>query len=144
MCCKGCGGDLPPGCTKRREYCKRDCWQEVHREELKQKTREWRAENIALAKEVERKAHVARVSRRHAKRVAALGPVPRGCEICGTSFTTTSARWDHNHGTGKDRGWLCNRCNAGIGFLGDNPSLIRRAAKYLDDRGYAASRPVIR
>jgi hypothetical protein len=39
---------------------------------------------------------------------------------------------DHNHKTGKVRGLLCSWCNKGIGFLQDNPELLRRAADYLD------------
>jgi hypothetical protein len=38
---------------------------------------------------------------------------------------------DHCHNTGKVRGLLCNACNRGIGYLGDNPDRIRRAIDYL-------------
>lgn len=29
------------------------------------------------------------------------------------------------------RGWLCDRCNVGIGCLGDNLEGVQKAAKYL-------------
>jgi hypothetical protein len=38
---------------------------------------------------------------------------------------------DHDHETGKIRDLLCSRCNQGIGLLGDDPSLVERAAAYL-------------
>ncbi len=38
---------------------------------------------------------------------------------------------DHNHATGLFRGWLCHKCNLGLGNLGDNPERCKRAAEYL-------------
>ena len=40
---------------------------------------------------------------------------------------------DHDHKTGKFRGWLCNKCNSALGLLGDNINYIQRALKYLKD-----------
>ena len=38
---------------------------------------------------------------------------------------------DHCHITGKFRGWLCGKCNMGIGALGDSIQGLQRAIEYL-------------
>jgi len=40
---------------------------------------------------------------------------------------------DHDHETGMFRGWLCSRCNSGLGWLGDSVSNLKRGVKYLQD-----------
>lgn len=87
-----------------------------------------------------------RVWIRRASKEKLLGK-PRRCEICGGAFVIKTGRsgpqYDHNHGTGAARGWLCGQCNTGIGALGDNPKVLERAIEYLRGRGYSQSRPVI-
>lgn len=59
------------------------------------------------------------------------------CAICGREETARSSRGikqmtvDHDHKTGKVRGLLCNNCNAGIGYLKDDPDVLERAAAYV-------------
>ncbi len=56
------------------------------------------------------------------------------CGICkGANAGTKDSRFriDHCHKTGKVRGLLCHKCNAGIGMLGDNFTSVNAAAEYL-------------
>jgi hypothetical protein len=41
---------------------------------------------------------------------------------------------DYHYASGIFRGWLCNRCNAGIGMLQDDPERLEKAAAYLRAR----------
>lgn len=52
------------------------------------------------------------------------------CAVCTQRFTEPF-RVDHDHETGVFRGLLCNKCNLGIGLLGDNVESLRAALTYL-------------
>ena len=41
---------------------------------------------------------------------------------------------DHNHTTGKIRGIICGRCNAGLGCFEDDIEIINRAINYLKSK----------
>lgn len=62
-------------------------------------------------------------------------PRPRKCEVCGSPNQNKNAalHFDHDHSTGKFRGWLCSHCNTILGKVHDNPALLRKLAKYLED-----------
>lgn len=53
------------------------------------------------------------------------------CEICGDH--SDPLYLDHDHTTGLSRGWLCNRCNRGLGAFRDNPDWLRKAAEYVEN-----------
>ena len=55
------------------------------------------------------------------------------CAICGTESTGKRKNFsvDHCHKTGKVRGLLCSNCNAGIGNLRDDITLLEKAIWYL-------------
>jgi hypothetical protein len=60
------------------------------------------------------------------------------CAICRQpeSYKGRTLSVDHCHETGRVRGVLCSKCNAGIGFLGDKPETVAAALAYLQ-RGAA-------
>ena len=56
------------------------------------------------------------------------------CKICSlpqVSKRNTRLCVDHDHGTGKVRGLLCDDCNRGIGLLKDDARLLDKASEYL-------------
>lgn len=54
------------------------------------------------------------------------------CDCCGVITKPSSLSLDHDHITEMFRGWLCRRCNTGIGNLGDNVEGLQRAIDYLE------------
>lgn len=61
-------------------------------------------------------------------------PMPERCELCGSPpEENRGLNLDHDHQTGKFRGWLCFKCNTGIGKLGDSVVGLEKALKYLRD-----------
>lgn len=52
------------------------------------------------------------------------------CALCG-AHPHRQFDIDHDHRTGKFRGFLCHRCNKGLGLLGDTADAIERALAYL-------------
>jgi hypothetical protein len=54
------------------------------------------------------------------------------CKICDTALpTTTDARVDHDHQTGKVRGILCHPCNVALGLFKDSKENLAKAIRYL-------------
>lgn len=56
-----------------------------------------------------------------------------GCKVCGRTPEDNGKRLavDHNHSTGRIRGLLCDKCNVGLGHLGDSLNRVLKAAEYL-------------
>lgn len=59
------------------------------------------------------------------------------CAICNLELKLYV---DHCHDTGKIRGLICNKCNSAMGFLNDNPELLKKAYEYLV-RGLEVANP---
>lgn len=72
-----------------------------------------------------------RIWNRKRKEVKASRPRPIFCECCGNSNGKT-LHWDHDHNTGKFRGWLCMNCNSGIGYAKDSIERLRMMIAYLE------------
>lgn len=57
------------------------------------------------------------------------------CPICNATLAEVVVNVDHDHGTGRVRGILCDRCNRTLGLFGDDPARLRSAAAYLRKSG---------
>jgi len=65
-------------------------------------------------------------------------PKPKVCECC----KQIPIKWvlDHDHSNDSFRGWICDRCNTGIGKLGDNIQGIVNAMNYLINHSIQSQR----
>ena len=78
------------------------------------------------------KARQRRYDRKRRGIPEATRPCPDDCECCSRKLDKAfRTHLDHDHVTGKFRGWLCNQCNLGIGHLGDSIEGLERALAYL-------------
>lgn len=59
-------------------------------------------------------------------------PKPLGCELCGAERRIV---FDHNHVTGKFRGWLCNSCNIVLGLVKEDKRTLWSLVEYLENDG---------
>lgn len=73
-------------------------------------------------------------SRKKAKLPEPTRECPEVCELCGNPPGKQSLALDHCHKTGIFRGWLCGKCNRGLGLLGDNLESLQKAIIYLNRR----------
>lgn len=53
---------------------------------------------------------------------------PLSCEICGGK---NRVAYDHNHQTGKFRGWLCMKCNTALGLVNEDVEILKKLIAYL-------------
>jgi hypothetical protein len=56
-------------------------------------------------------------------------PKSKQCEICNSESKIV---FDHNHETGKFRGWICNNCNWILGLAKDNKKILYLIIEYLN------------
>lgn len=70
----------------------------------------------------------------------ATRPCPEHCEACkrtpskrisGAGVSFYVLHLDHDHATGEFRGWLCAKCNTGLGLLGDSIEQLEMRLAYL-------------
>jgi hypothetical protein len=67
------------------------------------------------------------------------------CELCGRmggGFNNDPTVFDHDHKTGKFRGWLCHWCNRALGMVKDDVVLLRKMVAYLEQGGYQNGKKV--
>jgi len=71
-----------------------------------------------------------------AKRIDISYKAPEGtvCRLCSKSGTKSNPLvFDHHHDLDVFRGYCCNRCNIGMGALGDNVTSIAKVLKYMNE-----------
>ena len=110
-----------------------------HNEATREYHRKWRrAHYVPYFNRTEAQKESARKSGRNwerKKRIQAAGREPIACDVCGQPHgefgNADRLHWDHDHHTGKFRGWLCCRCNTVLGRVRDSSELLQRLAAYL-------------
>lgn len=124
--------NLSPLCNAcSREYARERREDPYIREIERQRCREWKE-----SPEGQRALKAYRARRYGLSTAERDALFERGCEICGSHDRMCI---DHCHDTGEVRGPLCGRCNSGIGFLRDDPALVREALAYLERHHEAPS-----
>lgn len=57
---------------------------------------------------------------------------PDRCEVCQSLPGKRALNWDHDHTTGKFRGWLCAHCNSALGHVMDSTARLWQLIGYLE------------
>lgn len=60
-----------------------------------------------------------------------IPPMPSACDACGEPPGSRGLCLDHCHTTSMFRGWLCVRCNTGLGLFGDTSAGVSKALAYI-------------
>ena len=93
-------------------------------------------ENSSKMMETQRKTHYGMFPEEYEARIKKQ---KNRCALCGLSEQMINYRTgkrqalsvDHNHKTKKNRDLLCQMCNRGIGFFGEDINLLRKVIQYL-------------
>jgi len=123
-------------CNAEKARARRAEDPEAHRN----KQRAYRAANRERINAVRKLADSKNIESIRAKRYKYDGlpeptrPRPERCELCAKLPNGSGClHLDHDHFTGKFRGWLCSNCNTAIGKLGDTRHGLAKAMAYLID-----------
>ena len=107
---------------------------DANREKISQRSKDWYAQNKERAAKSARIAKLKKYGITEKDYQEILASQGFKCAICGADHQETkdaALRVDHCHETGTVRGLLCNKCNTGLGLLGDTADAIMKAAAYL-------------
>ena len=135
--CSGCS----PRKTERRKGIK-NIWEDTQRgkDYHKQYSKEWFTNKSEEYKDKCNERTKASRAKARSLQHAGIPERPIVCEVCGNEETAKGPKGiirflslDHDHNTGKFRGWLCGKCNMAIGLAIDNPKLLRDLADYLEN-----------
>lgn len=114
-------------------------YQKAWREKNVQKVRKWALEAYHALPKAEKRTKALRKFGLSIEHYEGMLSAQDGvCKICGGINTdSTLLCVDHNHKTGKIRALLCRSCNSALGLFGDSPEMLRKAADYLTEYGFA-------
>jgi hypothetical protein len=101
---------------------------------VKQRKKEWAVRNPESVRRTSRKSYLRKIGVVNVEQVLSwLYSLPMNCQICEVSENDyhQALSIDHDHYSGKVRGWLCGACNSGLGYFRDSPHLLDKAKEYL-------------
>lgn len=100
-------------------------WRSRNRNYGPQKGQEWRDKNKSVYKQYRRTTYKLQLEK------IAGRLMPDNCEICNSSKHSKTLYFDHDHKTGKFRGWICLKCNSALGMVNDNITTLSKMINYL-------------
>ena len=114
-------------------------YREAHREQIREYDRKYGKDHIEHTRERRSNYNKARAgilrSRRYGitleEQEQLLTEQNGVCAICGEIRGKRGLVIDHDHNTKAVRGWLCGKCNMGLGLFDDNPDWLEQAAEFL-------------
>lgn len=119
------------------------CYYRRNQEKERTRRRKWHSENKDKATAGRRRWLMRVLYKTTPEEVSRLYTQQRGrCGICRRKFKRTP-HIDHNHKTGRVRGLLCGTCNPGLGSFRDDPKLLLRAIKYLQQFGMKRAKQLL-
>jgi len=85
-------------------------------------------------KGVDKQQQIRSNDNRRRNQITLAGRLPPDlCEVCGRPPPGDKPlHFDHSHAHGHFRGWLCTKCNTGLGMADDDPNILRRWIAYLE------------
>ena len=111
-------------------------WHVLHRDAVLEKNRRIYREDPSRPLQIRAYRLRAKYGITNAEYDALLAAQDGLCLLCKKPAAVLTRRLhvDHDHVSGKVRGLLCHGCNTAIGSMGDDPSLLRAAADYIEAR----------
>ena len=110
---------------KHREWNK--IWRERNKEYLQKKLKEYHNRPEIKA---HYKIYMKKWNLKRREKIMGL-PKPSKCPVCKRDGIRICM--DHDHKTGKMRGWLCDKCNVTLGRVDDSPKILLALIKYINE-----------
>jgi len=143
--CARCGDKFQPSQGQNgwanKKYCSAKCRRRSGAIKMEAWRKKDRADNPEKWKQKQRANALHKNYKMTVEEYETLVVMQNGlCPVCGNLLPLVEDEngkhppVDHDHKTGKARGILHNKCNRAIGLLGDDPSICRRAAEYLESK----------